>query len=263
MQPINLITLFCGRFNTFPPYLQGLRGLDYDPNKMRIIWYTNSRNPSFLKQWEAEAQQLAASGYTIFLYQDKTVRISSNAFIDNGIDTSEHAQKIAALYNSAMGCIPPRNKNRVFFLEDDVYAPSHTLKRLMRDLDDDKKAGYVCGIQFDRHSKNGSRMFAWDIDLVPQGDGTAPYYRGVPLECTWGIHPIGLGHLGGTLIDFSRLTGPKFRKPWFRPRVKNKIAQGLIGCDIEICWRMWQAGIERLQDGDVRLLHYDSTGKPH
>lgn len=260
MRNIHLITLLSGRWQTFEPYLESLKALDYPRENLNVIWYTNA-DSNFCRFLQQRAGEIANMGFRVKLFQDQSVPVSENAMKENGQRPAEHAIVIAALYNNALNSIRKGNWGRVFFLEDDISCPSDTLIRHNNTLDRNPDAAYVTSVVFDRHSPE---IFAWDYELVPKGYSNLEHetYRSKPPQRTWGVQDIGLSGLACTLIDFSRF--PKaMKKPYFKPQVRLKAAEHFVGCDIVLCFTLGRHKVRRLMDWNIRTLHYDSTGKPH
>ena len=260
MRPeISILTLMSGRWYSMEPYLQGLAGLDYPKDRISLLWYTNAQDQDYLGFASDKLIGLKKMGYEdANLIVDHSIRVSGNAHTQGGLRTVEHAVAIASLYNSAWNHL--KSKNRVFFLEDDVAAPSHSLNRLMDGLDK-SKAFHISGVQFDRHSHS---MFSWMVDKEPIGyrRSKKAMYIAYPPRETWGVKQIGASHLGCTLIDPTRIP-KKLKRPLFRPQSSIKGAEHFIGCDIVLCVEGQIAGGECLIDYDVRAFHYDSTGHAH
>lgn len=257
MNKITILSLFCGRWNTWAPYWEGLKSLDYPKNKIQLVWYSNAPE-DFLNFLKIKAQYAESLGYKVRLYNETSLKVSDNAHVENGNHPMEHAITIASLYNAALSVC---RTDRVFFLEDDVYVPSHSLKKLNKDLEDNKDVSWVAGCVFDRHKP---QIFLWDFEKLPVGytEISKAKWKTFPPSITWGLRPIGMGHLGCTLIDFSRLP-KKLPKPIFRPQCNVKGAEHFIGCDIVLCFDIWRLKGKCLADYDVRGYHYDSKTKPH
>lgn len=252
-EKVTILTLLSGRWQTWDAYWHGIENLDWPKDRLEVIFYTNATD-SFVRFLQNHLEKYLKMGWNIRLYRDESVGTSENAFIDRGKGQMDHAVIIASLYNSAVKCVRTR---KVFFVEDDIYIPSHSLKRLMEDLSSHPEACYVAGVQFDRHK---SGMFLWDLHKQPKGYAYRDYpvwTTSVPLK-TWGVQKIGLGHLGCTLIDKSKVRNG--HQSFFRPKVFQKGADHFIGCDIVFCFE--NQG-RCYADYDVRAMHYDAQGHPH
>lgn len=259
LSEVTILTLMSGRWYSMEPYLSGITNLDYPKCKINVLWYTNAQDNTFLRFAGEKAVWLKNLGFcSVRLVIDQTVKVSGNTHTEGGLRTIEHAIAIASLYNSAWNMV--NKDNPVFFIEDDIVVPSHSIKKLLSDLSSNG-AFYVCGVQFDRHK---NQMFAWMVDKEPLGYRytKSPTYVAYPPRETWGLRPIGAGHLGCTLIEPRRIPR-SLRKPLFRPQSKINGAKHFIGCDIVLCVEGQIAGGKCLIDYDVRAFHYDSNGIPH
>lgn len=261
MNKVQILTLMSGRWYTWNPYWHGVSNLDWPKKDLEIFWYTNGDEvyQKFLLEISA---LLKNEGWDIRLFIDNSIKPSYNAFVTQGIRTVEHAVAIASLYNAAWKRID--KSKRVFLIEDDIAVPSHSLKRFMRDLNEDKDAFYVTGVAYDRHSP---QMFAWEIEKEPKGwfkNKTSLYISYEP-QHTWGVRQIGASGLGCTLIEPKRIPKRiKKRKLLFMPQAKTKGAEHFVGCDIELCFTsQYVYGGKCLIDYDVRVLHYDDKKRPH
>lgn len=254
---INVLTLFSGRWYSWEPYWNSLISLDYPRENIALTWYSNA-NGIFKKFLEEKAKEAEKEGFKVSVYLDDGVKVSGNAFINNGMRTLEHALAICSLYNAAWQVVD--KSKRVLMIEDDTAIPSHSAKRFNKALDENKKACYVSGVAFDRHSPS---MFVWEIEKQPKGwcgNRHETYVSFTPQQ-TWGVRKTGAAGFGCTMIDHSRI--PNIGTPIFRPQVTKKGADHFIGCDIAFCFDVQQKGAECLVDYDVRAFHYDANGKPH
>lgn len=246
-----------GRWYAWEPYWRSILDLDWPRDKLSLTWYSNASG-IFLEFLEKKAKEAADLGFHVKVFADSGIRVSANAFANGGLRTMEHALAICSLYNAAWKRLS--GKNRVLLIEDDTAIPSHSAKRFMKALDENKKACYVSGVAFDRHSP---AMFVWEIEKQPKGWGGNghPVWVSFSPQHTWGVRQVGAAGFGCTMIDPGRV--PNVGKPIFKPQVTVKGAQHFVGCDIVFCFEVQQKGAQCLVDYDVRAFHYDANGRPH
>ena len=253
---ITLVTLCAGRFYALEAYFWGLSIIDYPKDKIHLLFMSNSDNDDFIHLIERHIELLKGYASIRFIKTD-IVKPSSNAFIENGVHTNQHAETIAKLYNEAYKYIDTED---FLFLEDDVIAPSNAISGLLPCFEED--VGYVCGTQMNRHGGVNATLFMWDLAykrIYPDGDNcNDKTHQVVDIRKPWGIREIGLGHFGLTMLKKSICE--KLPKPTFKPFWSDG---NLKGCDMVLCLELDKLGYKRMANFDVRGLHLDSTGKIH
>lgn len=252
MQRITIVTLFAGRYHTLEQYLEGLDNLDYPKKSIHLLWVTNSQKRMFLDILKQELER-RKSDYASVRLKIVPIAETANAFVENGTGSIEHGDTIAALYNTAYQYIMT---DYFLCLEDDIYAPSHTIKRFLKAMK--PPVGYVTGVVFDRHKK---QMFGWNVVLVQRYLDKRVIVDYVPTKILhqFGVRKIGVGGLACTMLCTSILN--TLPKPLFQ--AKTPLSIELIGCDLVLCLKLMLAGYHCLLDFDVRAHHYDSQGNIH
>ena len=250
--PVDVVTLFCGRWYAWRPWFDSLLALFYPRDRLRLWWYCNSRDPAFAAHLATTALQLAAAGWDVRLTLDPTLAPSRNALRELRAGEqfpADHCDVIAALYNRATAL----TDRDLFFFEDDAGIPHDSLLRL-QDACHRYGAGYAVGRVHDRH---GPELFSWA--LTRADDGT---YQAGPVAAHRGVQPIGLGGFTCTYVPrwaFAALSAPKFK-----PYPPAAWQPGPIaGCDMVLCMELDRLEIARVCDFDLRVAHYDSQGRPH
>lgn len=248
--PVDVVTLMCGRTAAWPHYLRSLRGLDYPRQLLRVTWYTNSQDATFVEAAEAEAGRLRAEGLDVRLTVDPTVPLSRIALREmrpGDAPPIDQADVIAELYNRA---VEPTDRD-LFFLEDDCGAPPDALRRLQVAALA-AGAGLACGVVRCRHS---NQPWVWNLLRGPRGwKVQAPGHK-------IGVHPIGIG--GYVCAYLPRAQLDLLSRPWFKARAPADWGAPWIGADMVMCVEMERLGIPRVCDFDFRPAHYDSQGRPH
>ena len=257
---ITIATLMAGRWQTIEPYFWGLSIIDYPKEKINLLFLTNSDSEDFLEIIEKRIKNLKGYNSVRFLKTD-IVPPSSNAFIENGVHTNQHAEVIAELYNELYSHI---ETEYFLFLEDDVIAPSNAINGLLPCYNDEK-VGYACGTQMNRHTKIDNSVFIWDLGykkVFPNEDSCQEKsYYGVDLRKPFGIREIGLGHFGLTMLKKSICE--KLLKPIFKPYSNYSDSGALRGCDMVLCLELYKLGYKRIANFNVRGLHMDSQLRIH
>lgn len=256
---ITIVTLMAGRFYSLEAYLWGLSIIGYPKDRIHLLFLTNSDNDDFIHLIERHIENLKGYASIRFIKTD-IVKPSSNAFVENGVHTNQHADTIAKLYNEAYKHIDTED---FLFLEDDIIASSNALSGLIPCFKDD--VGYVCGTQMNRHGGINATIFMWDLDskkVFADGDICQEIsYYAVDIRKPWGIREIGLGHFGLTMLKKSICE--KLTKPIFKPRSSLPNSGAIIGCDMVLCLELNALGYKRIANYDVRGLHMDSLGRIH
>lgn len=251
---ITILTLMAGREYAYTAYLEGLLNIGYPKSKIHLLWVTNSNNPDFKTRAEFDLAQLTDYASTRFI-NIVDLPPSRNAFIEDGIHTHEHGDRIAGMYNRAIEHV---KTDWVLFLEDDVVAPANAITGLLQCYDN--QTGYACGVVVDRHGKNN--IFMWDLikyRVYPEGDSNdnVTYAaQTIPLDKRRGIQDIGLGHFGLTLVKKRLLN--RLSTPIFKPRLAR--AGALIGCDMVFCIELDEINLKRRADYDVVGGHISTKG---
>ena len=256
---VTILTLFGGRWHTLEPFLQGLIGLDWPAERLRLLWYANA-SETFVGPLKIQAEWLKSKGYRIDLVRDATLPPAARVFHEGDLRSVEHLNAIAVLYNAAWQHV---RTNDALFLEDDVVAPSHALKRLTAALDAHPKAAIAASCVFDRH--NAGVVFVWDVVQAPVFKNGRIRFRHelVPPGQPWGVRRVSAGGFSCTLIRRARL--PKALRAEFPFKVKNPIKgqEHINGCDLVFCLEAQRYGREVYADFDVRALHIDSQARIH
>jgi len=254
---ITIATLLAGRYYSLEAYLYGLTNIDYPKDKIDLLFLTNSDDKDFKFLFKNKLEEL--KGYNSIRFKETDiVPPSSNAFIENGVHTAEHAEVIAKLYNELYSHIETET---FLFLEDDIIAPSNAISGLLPHLNGN--AGYVCGVQIDRHQKSNNSIFMWDLikrRVYPEGDSNNTVtYAASDIRKPFGIRKIGLGHFGLTLLKKS--VCEQISKPIFKPNMAT--AGALVGCDMVFCIELEEKGFKKICNFDCRGHHLDSLGRIH
>jgi len=257
MKELTILTLFGGRWHTLEPYLHGLLNLDWPVKGLKLLWYTNAEE-RFAKCLKWQAQMLKRKGYRIRLIHDKSLPPAARVFHDGDQRTEEHLNAIAALYNAAWQYV---ETDDVLFLEDDVLAPSHALKRLTKAMEEHSKAVIAASCVFDRH--NEGVVFVWDVVQVYSPGSPKPLYQLAQVGQPWGVRKVSAGGFSCTLIRKSRLPALLGRKLPFRVRHSIEGKEHIGGCDLSLCLEAEEYGGETYADFDVRGLHIDSKAHIH
>lgn len=251
---VDVLTLMSGRHYSFGRYLDGLKALDYPRDRLHLLWYTNSRDQSFLSLAACSVAQLCGDGFDARMVVDPALVPSKQALreiLPTDGTPHEHANVIAALYNRSLAM----TARDVFFLEDDIVCERSTLKRLLSHAAI-HEAGYVGAPVGDRHSE---AMFAWDI--VQNEDGSFGG-KEVPKKEQAGLRKVGLAGLA--CVFMRRWAIDKIGRPLMKVWPPAKMPDNLFGgCDIVMCFEMEHLGIVRLCDFGCRPDHIDSKGVSH
>ena len=143
----------------------------------------------------------------------------------------------------------------LFVIEDDVYIPEHTLRRLFAVLEENPKAGAACGVYWWRRQPGDPdfpQLYRPATEGVLEGHG-GPWLR-YPQDQ---IVEVGAGGLGCMLLRMSALTeaekfGDLFSEEW-------EDESGAIGHGGDLCiqHRLQQAGYHILADTSLRAWHRD------
>ena len=254
---ITLCTLQAGRFYALEAYSWGLSIINYPKDQIHLLFLTNSDNDDFIHLMGRRVENLKGYASIRFIKTD-IVKPSSNAFIENGTHTNQHAETIAKLYNEAYKYIETED---FLFLEDDIIAPSNAISGLQKCYEQEN-VGYACGTQMNRHGGVNATLFIWDLAykrIFPAGDScNDKTYQAVDIRKPWGIREIGLGHFGLTMLKKSICD--KLPKPVFKPFSQDG---NLKGCDMVLCIELEKLGYKKMANFDVRGLHMDSLGRIH
>jgi hypothetical protein len=259
-EPVTILSLFCGRWQTLEPFLYGLAHLDWPKSEMRLLWYTNAPE-MFARNLISIAEAKRKEGYDVTVVWDESLPPSGLSYRDGVTDVSNHPNTIAAIYNAAWAHVKTA---RVLFLEDDVVAPSFTLKRFSRILAEHKSAAMANCMIIDRHG-GSSELGLWDVaEEMLCTDGEIKTLRNVGRpRITYGTRRVAAGGFCAALVDRSRLPRSLQATAPFKAHVKWGGWAPIAGCDKIFGLEITNDGGEVYADYEVRPLHIDSTGTPH
>ena len=253
---ISCVTLMAGRFYALEAYFWGLSIIDYPKDQIHLLFLTNSDNDDFIHLMDRRIENLKGYASIRFIKTD-IVKPSSNAFIEKGIYTNQHAETIATLYNEAYKHIETDN---FLTLEDDIIAPANAITGLLP-LQIDGVA-IVCGVVRCRHNEG---IFIWDLGykkVFGEADSCQEKsYYGIEIRKPWGVREIGLGPLALTLLKKSLCA--RLSKPIFKPYSNLPGMGSLPGCDMVLYSEFDSLGYKRLCNFDVRACHMSSDGRIH
>lgn len=257
---ITILTLFAGRWHTLEPFIHSLKSLDWPRKNIHLIWYTNA-SPGFVDVLRMNAQILENDGFSVEIVHDKTVHAVYRVFHDGDQRSEGHLNIIAALYNAAWQYVKTSD---VLLIEDDVIAPSHSIRRLIRAMDENKNACLISSCVFDRHRSDGS-VFTWDIVQAPVhlNGKMSMGYQLVPVGQPWGVRKVSATGFACTLIRRSRLPIQLKQKYPFRVFSGIRGMKHISGTDITFCVLAQKYGKEVYADFDVRPLHIDAQARLH
>src|SRR3990167_1882842 len=245
MEPeVTIVTLICGRFHTLDPYFWQLSNLDYPKKKIHLVLYCSSLNPYFVKILDAKVKKVAKDYASMRLVHDVSIRPSRLSFNEKSEDVKLHLDNIPRLYKKAFSMV---NTRYFFTFEDDQINPSHIIKRFLKVIQLNRVAT-VCGIAFDRHTKNSSPV-AFDFFINQIGDHiVGDFVR----DRSFSLGPVGSAGFGATIYDSERIKNIELTQSLDE-------APDILGSDVTFGYQANKQGSLVMADWDVRSYHIDST----
>jgi len=159
---IALLTPFSGKAEILESFLQSLDSLDWESDKLHLVWLDNSRNPAFGARLEAALE-------------DRRQRYASACLVrEDGVIGPKYAQ-VAFLYRKLRRAIPA-GVPYVFCWEDDILIPSRALRVLEAELEREKGISAVAGaVPYYRPGPPESvEVLLWRYEsLVPTSDASS------------------------------------------------------------------------------------------
>lgn len=240
---ITLTTPFAGKKHCFDNYYEGVVNLDYPKIDIFALWYDNSNDAEFHAMLEEKIK--------IFPNHKIVVDDAPHFVIENTSDYAKVSMRCHEVYKAISKLV---DGDYMFNVEDDVWVPPDSLKKMLDVFNRYEKVGTVIGSQCSRRLKDfvfrlptawifeQKRVFPFP-DTCDEFHMTCLRLKNFP---PFGIQIIGSGHMGCWLTPTAIVKEIGF--VWEE--------DGLQANDIVWGYRLGKAGYHFVIDWSIRTRHY-------
>jgi hypothetical protein len=244
---ISVLSLFIGRMYSLDKYFESLDKIDYPKKRIHLIWHDTSHIPLCEKSLNRQLAKIAPkyASVKLIVCPDKHYHFEEKEW--GALD---------AITNAYNHCLDYALGDYALAFEDDIWADSDLLKRLI-DTFKDPKVRVAAPKIYPRPSVlyPEGNVIAWNfkkVEIFP-GEGIEFSHEIVRIKDDEKneIIDVGATHLGFTLIDMKWLKEVKFSSGY----------KGIqSGCDVVLGYTANVQGYKVMLDKGRKLRHYDIDG---